>query len=210
MRQILTSVMVLGVLAAPVLADDLNPPRWRGLPGTTLQEWEFNTADPDPMPNLYVSYGLQPSPAHVSPDSTWVPTWNGEQGVWMLLTGIIDVPIWNYPEPNPEKWIQVQLTWQPGDGVVGPPIPTVEEIQWGYSSNLVHQVSLPGNNIWTHSIYEIYMQPNPNHEVVQISGDIIVSELVIDTYCVPEPSTLVLLVMAGLGLLAYAWRRRRS
>ena len=27
---------------------------------------------------------------------------------------------------------------------------------------------------------------------------------------VPEPGTLVLLVTAGLGLLAYAWRRRRS
>ena len=27
---------------------------------------------------------------------------------------------------------------------------------------------------------------------------------------VPEPNTLVLVTMAGLGLLCYAWRRRRS
>ena len=32
----------------------------------------------------------------------------------------------------------------------------------------------------------------------------------IEAYTVPEPGTLVLLVTAGLGLLVYAWRRRRS
>jgi hypothetical protein len=133
---------------------------------------------------------------------------DGQQGVWPL-SGIIDVPINNYVRPNPEKRIWVQLTWQPqenGDVLS----PWIREVQHGgLGANLIKADEL-GNLGWMHSTYEIVLPFNPNHERVIIEGDINVSELVIDTDCVPEPGTLVLLVTAGLGLLAYAWRRRRS
>jgi hypothetical protein len=32
----------------------------------------------------------------------------------------------------------------------------------------------------------------------------------VDLYVIPEPGTLVLLLSGGLGLLAFAWRRRKA
>jgi hypothetical protein len=150
------------------------------------------------------------SQAIVTPLGPWMPSKDGEPGVFPL-SGFIDVPINNYTEPNPEKRIWVQLTWQSQQGALIPN-PIVEETQWGNAgiTTLIETDQLLGNPFWKHSTYEIVLPFNPNHEVVKISGDINVSELVIDTRCVPEPGTLMLLVTAGLGALCYAWRRRRS
>jgi len=40
----------------------------------------------------------------------WLPVWGGREGVWPL-SGTIEVPINNYPPPNPWKDIWVQVTW---------------------------------------------------------------------------------------------------
>jgi hypothetical protein len=47
-------------------------------------------------------------------------------------------------------------------------------------------------------------------EISLIGNNDLVAMDLIGWQVVPEPGTLVLLVTAGLGLLAYAWRRRRS
>jgi hypothetical protein len=47
-------------------------------------------------------------------------------------------------------------------------------------------------------------------EISLIGNNDLVAMDLIGWQVVPEPATLVLLVTAGLGLLAYAWRRRRS
>jgi len=207
MKRMFWMVSLVAVLAAPVLAEDMNPPEWWGEPGTTWQGWEFNTPEPNPMPD-WGNNPLGMSPANVSPIGPWMPQKDRQVGVWPL-SGIIDVPINNYPEPNPEKWIWLQLTWQPQQGGTQPS-PMVEEVQWGNAgiTTLIESEQLRNNPLWWHSTYQIVLPFNPPHEVVRISGDINVSELVIDTRCVPEPGTLVLLATGLLGLLCYAWRRR--
>ena len=48
------AVMVLCSLAVvgSALADDLYPPQWRGLDGSTLAAWEFSTSDVNPAVDL--------------------------------------------------------------------------------------------------------------------------------------------------------------
>jgi hypothetical protein len=58
---------------------------------------------------------------------------------------------------------------------------------------------------WYYSWYKYRLIPNPDAERVAISGSVFVDELVIDTYC-PEPATMALLGLGGLGML---FRRKR-
>ena len=59
---------------------------------------------------------------------------------------------------------------------------------------------------WYESTYTWEIYPNPFDEWFTIAGDILVDEIVIDTWCIPEPATLALLLIGGLALL----RRRRK
>jgi len=45
MKKIIMFVMVLAI-AAPALADDLNPPDWAGAPGTIYGSWNFEVEAP--------------------------------------------------------------------------------------------------------------------------------------------------------------------
>jgi hypothetical protein len=189
----------------PALADNINPPFWSGFPGTTFEQYEFSTSNPNPSPDL-VNNPFGTPQATVIPGfmQTWQETFAGRQGVWPL-SGTIEVWIPNQPQPNPEKDIWVQLDWQPqaqGNR------PTVWELDSQIQSTLLQENLLPNN--WIHSTYQITLPYNPTHETVRVDGGIMVDELVIHTICVPEPSSVVLLAAGAFSLLAYVWRRRRS
>ncbi|MCL5103730.1 MAG: PEP-CTERM sorting domain-containing protein [Armatimonadetes bacterium] len=184
-------------------SDDLHPPPWRGQPGTTFAAWEFLTPDPNALPDqMYNPNGVPAMQIWTGIEQHWFDQWEGRIGVWPL-SGALEVLIPNYPPPNPYKDIWIQITWAPQ---VPDVTPFVKEKISGTLAQLVSQTPFPGTP-WVHSVYAIRLFPNPTHEIVRIDGGIMVDELVIDTICIPEPSSL--LALSGSVLALVAWRRRR-
>jgi len=204
---------------APAWGVDLNPPPWRGQWSTTSQVWEFNydplPGAPPETPREYIDPD-GPAPGGMPPlDSTylivtplgdWIEQYEieGPYGVWPL-SGEIFVHVDNHDPPNEFKWVWVQLTWYPQD-ITGlePELSAFNPMyDPDYPSKLIDQAQLI--NGWFVSTYEWRIYPNPEWEEFVISGNIYVDELVVDTWCIPEPATIGLL---GLGALAVLRRRR--
>ena len=122
------------LIASSASADDLYPPPWRGMPGSTMQAWEFSveTVPGTPvLPDIDLN-PIAPALAYPYPGTgqAWTDVWGGRQGIWPL-SGTVEVEIPNFDVPNPYKEIWVQLTWAkqvssskpvvslPGYGTVG-------------------------------------------------------------------------------------------
>ena len=212
MKKLSIFVVALFVLSGTAAwADDYNPPPWYDPTddSMTFQGWEFgdlnnsNTPLPDFGNNVY---GFQPAivtPGGVTGAGGWIDHLDGRYGVWGL-SGEIEVPIFNDPTPRPEKIVWVQITWQeqePGGvpWVEGVPIPGSD------TTPAVLVDTQPADGNWLYSTYEYRIFPNPDFEIVKISGDIFIDELVIDTWCVPEPFSMATLALGGIALL----RRRK-
>lgn len=196
-------------MAGSAFADDINPPPWpRGSEGTTYAMWEFLTPDtiPDEEMNEYGQSELIPYPGW---EQEWEQEWGGRIGVWPL-SGAIDIHIPNRPEPLPFKDIWIQVTWAeqfPGA------VPTVSE-QWvnnpPLEADLVGEIVLEPTGYlgpWIHSTYHIHLEPNPDFELIRIEGGIMVDQIVIDTICIPEPSTLALIGGGLIGLIGIVRKR---
>lgn len=206
LRRLLLAALMVCATVGSAIADDLNPPSWRGQPSTTFGEWEFSTSNPnpDPEPGYVYPYGMPTTQVSPGLFQSWMSSWNGRDGVWPL-SGQITATIPNSPVALDEKDIWVQLTWAPQ---APSEFPAVSETRFGVPSTLIEQTALA--NGWYHSTYEIELKPNPDWERVLITGAINVDEMVIDTHCVPEPGTLALLAVFGLISGGWALLHRRS
>ena len=82
----------------------------------------------------------------------------------------------------------------------------------GNVATLMDTQNEPGG--WIASAYEFVLPHNPAAESVVITGSLPgttfdLGEVMIDTICIPEPSSLALLAVGALSLL-YASRKRRA
>ena len=67
---------------------------------------------------------------------------------------------------------------------------------------------VPLQNGWFETTYKWEIHPNPPDEFFVLSGNINVDQLIIDTWCIPEPSAGLLTVLGGGLLLVLRWRRQ--
>jgi len=222
------------VLSGRVEAEDLNPPAWRGEANTCYAVWEFGE---NTLGEADIWYG-PPSGADVTEmGGIWevgenvayteyfesvegrsgVRAFNVEEfyfdpGISYYIADMLGFRLDNYANDNAEKQIWVQVVWS---GLGGAPY--LEAAASGSTGE--EGVSLGNLDLgdgWTHSTYEMVLQPNPVEETVFLTGGgfaasyLYVDQVIIDTRCVPEPSTVIMLAMGALGILTLGHRRRRA
>jgi len=215
-----TLAIPLTLVMATALAEDIDPPPYRGAPGSTTQEWDFVTPGEE--------YGLYPRPdgtsgitqnpfgpgeGHVGVGAAggWVAGGPGDGGTWY---GIEQADFWvlNYPDAPWDTWkeLRLQVTFfDPHDEMP----PEVQVFGGEMLFELVGGYVQPLGDNWFVLVADYTVEPNPESETVVLwspYGDdpqYGISEVVIDTICIPEPSAMLLLAAgAGLALL----RRRKE
>ena len=217
-KVIVLSAILFLVAPLAASADDIQAPWWRGLWSTTSQVWDFGTDEtgdwaghPDwggLAPDGPALGGNDPLPSTmlwIEPIDDWIPDdpTTGRIGIWPL-SGIIDVVVDNHEPPNEFKWVWVQLTWRPQLVGAEPLIYDLDPAAApGWEPRIVGTVDLGGD--WYETTYEWRLYPNPPDEWFTIGGDIDVDQLIVDTWCIPEPG---IMAIVGVSLLAL-WRRKR-
>ncbi|MGD8452596.1 MAG: PEP-CTERM sorting domain-containing protein [Phycisphaerae bacterium] len=214
MRSFIVCACLL-TFALPATADDLYPPPWRDQPNTTWEAWWFgNDPDANPIPadNLLNPYGQPSIDDAYFASHEWFDTWEGRQGVYNFFWRFyIDLP--NVPEPNEFKEIYVQWTYyvDATDPYYygGPPNLVVDEPGSPYVNEVSLEMQLPlestDNGTWWYERWHIFIWPNPEFESLYVDAlndydELFFDQIIVDTRCIPEPASLLLLGVAGVLL----------
>ncbi len=212
----ITAIVLFVIVSAQTAFAD---PVWSG-PGTTYQEWSFDTPSPTmtPIPSDDAGAGNPYGTPSSYLGSRAVYSTNG--GTWTLLTDEMDFFIPNNPQPQLIKKMQIEIDWMPGSGQnVWPDWPQRPLVSvypyYGPTNGLVvipditvldPGTLIPGSSFYR-SIFGVVMAPNPVNEWVILKGDIVVDHVAISTICIPEPATIGLFI--GGALLAFKRNRNK-
>ena len=230
---------LLCMLAPAVWGDYSDPPDWGANPYYTHQSWEFHTdanpLAPDSTTHPVSNPNGTPEGEMLEVTGQFTATWiddvsaipggTGRQGAWSFEALVPD-GVYNglkFTIPNLESdslkkqvWFQATLwTDNPragdNDQEVYAKIFDDGDSEHPYVSR---DIELLGDG-WVHATYMFEIDPQPAFETLYLGAHllqgerIVVDQVDVDTRCVPEPSSVVLLGMGAVALLAYTWRKRR-
>ncbi|MBN8596275.1 MAG: hypothetical protein J0L78_01245 [Planctomycetes bacterium] len=212
MRSNACALLAVVLVGSTAFAEDINPPAWRGIAGSTYQNWDFLPNTPQGAPDAGVNnpYG---SPIASAAPATYVAQMGARSGIWQLNSEDalqFIVPALNVPAvTNSELWIQV--TW------FGP----VPPLAFGYLGDNTTPLDFLGQSTleladgWHLTTYRLLAhEATPefgltikNH-LPNVSGSTMyVDQVVIDTMSIiPAPGVGA---MGLAGLIIAAGRRRR-
>jgi hypothetical protein len=203
--------LACGGVSTPALAGDLNPPPWRGQPGTTFQYWQF-ASNTDIFPNPFNNPNGVPSIGTGGVGISWQPGPAGT-GVWCINPGgflPFIIPNDNEPTMHKELWFQIKYyspgtepavsvtdplgagPWAPGPFVMTPTVISPGPPPLWYSAGSYVRDYCPAFETVT------IRNPNPNEPIY-------IEQFVVDTRCIPAPAGLG--VLAAAGVLASHRRR---
>jgi hypothetical protein len=194
--QYVAIALALAFSANAVLADDLNPPPYRGGPLSVFSEWQLLPGTVILNQTQYNTVGGGPWILSPVPVSTQVlPSASGQY----------DFQLPNWKDNEPIKFMRVQLTW-----INGPanPVNVSSQAIWANNSitGNVQFASTPvlntAGNGW-YQYFDLTFQPNPEWErvLVTLPSGGLMTQTVIDTIStVPEPATMAMLGFGGLVL----------
>ena len=207
----LATLLFVGNLVGVALAD--TPPVYRGLPGSTFQQWDFTGNSTTPSPELLTNpYGTPTLSVDYNPPfgSGWYNTLTGygtRQGFWDIANGSMSLDISSVPVPAFFLQIQLQVTyWKdisqaptfnlfPSGVQIGPTITTLVEDPAGLGA-------------WYSDLIVWEVTPGPGDEFITLLGNAsfgsVIEQVIVDTKPVPEPATLGLAVLCS-GFLLFRW-----
>lgn len=190
----------------PPWVENPTEPQWTG-GVTTHQRWEFaeNPGYPvamnNPFGQPYVELWSATYPdIVVGPDGlTEIPTWHIDQD-----DGSLTIYVPNNPLPNARKVIFIQLTSDKG-AMLGSPTSSP-----GGSVSYPKPAIKHGSTSWYTYTAQIDIPFNPLEEYItyRFPASTNISEVVVDTICVPEPATFGLLLCGGWAVLRRRYDRR--
>jgi len=221
MKKLITICLVLVCVlstVSTVLADDLYPPTWRGLPGTVTAEWDSWTGFGYMMyPDSWNSNPGLPYPpdSYAYNGTTLLPEYNGRTNV-IELTGDRQIDFWlpNFDNENPYKDVWIQVTYYAVSGDQYSSVDAYAYMAEVTEPVLITEYSYEGG--WYTDVWNLQIRPNPEWELIYVNFTAGVGgteplypayldQVVIDTICVPEPATICLL---GLGAVSLIRRKK--
>ena len=192
-------------LAAPIWRTD--PP---GQATTTYQEWTFDTdpigwqmGDPPPVLNPEVdlnTYGDPTATLVLIGDlfPGWLELGLDRQGVWFSDDMGITLDIPNSDIVNEYKEIWIELGYKGDfDGA------SINTENGETITDLGHTI-VPDGGQWNILTIGWLIEPNPTSETIHFDlsdSGVYLNYIIVDTICIPEPTTLLLLGLGCLGLI---------
>lgn len=204
----------LVVASAVAVADDINPPPWRGAPHSVKAKFDLLQIPGFPSPPTDFMTG----PSAPYPLSN-VPPIIGDpfQDPTGLNAIIYPIELPNFIDPLPLKLVRVQYSWFagsptgnpnfPGDAQTVSLVPDPPGAVTLVASTPPMQIGDPLENIY-YRYDDFEIRPNPDFERFQIAFiDVDPRWIIIDTISIPEPSTLALLGLVGVVTIGRLRRR---
>ena len=225
--KITTSFVILVIAAESLWAGCVYPPAWRtkdckgnpsGKPPTTYQRWDFtNSANPALPSDVHNSYQTpyKQVQANIVGDPLetwgWYSSYNGRSGVWHgnNLEMTLQIPN-RYIDPRTPcysttyKEIYLEMIYQ---GI--PREPTIAALPENTVERIC-QTIITEQDGWKRLIQCWRVRPNPYEEFICVGlggtgGSI--DRITVDTKCIPEPATILLLTLGGVMT---ALKKRRA